>query len=140
MTGALGFWGGGISHSLWIPPKPDCAKEGCGRKPSGEQGSGYYLNGMIPLTCQVDLPQLRELRDASVQHILNISKDGDGILGPALTNATKVNTYWGRMSVVLALQSFCECEGVFAPDAALRQEMEAALVKHHISMARHVAA
>eukprot|EP01049_Picozoa_sp_SAG25_P022186 SAG25_NODE_8680_length_409_cov_1.003226_1_plen_89_part_10 len=31
MTGALGFWGGGISHSLWIPPKPDCAKEGCGR-------------------------------------------------------------------------------------------------------------
>jgi hypothetical protein len=29
-----------------------------------EQGGGYYLNGMLPLSCQVDLPHLRALTNS----------------------------------------------------------------------------
>ena len=109
MTGALGYFGGGISRSLWIDnhingtvlsPAADgtgCSSTGArpfealsaAECPAGcvfvygmrgepntctrddledglgaqeEQGGGYYLNGMIPLSCQVDLPHLRALR------------------------------------------------------------------------------
>ena len=110
MTGALGYFGGGISSSLWIDndindtlsssppaapiscnslgPEPTEARspaecpEGCifvygmrgeansctkddvedGLGAHEEQGGGYYLNGMIPLSCQADLPHLRALR------------------------------------------------------------------------------
>jgi hypothetical protein len=110
MTGALGYFGGGISSSLWIdndingtlssPPPAgaiDCSSlgpdptearsaaecpEGCifvygmrgeantctkddvkdGLGAQEEQGGGYYLNGMIPLSCQADLPHLHALR------------------------------------------------------------------------------
>eukprot|EP01043_Picozoa_sp_COSAG02_P032737 COSAG02_NODE_2201_length_9535_cov_20.999364_11_plen_115_part_00 len=110
MTGALGYFGGGISSSLWIDndingtlsslpradaincsslgPEPNEVRsaaecpEGCvfvygmrgeantctkedvedGLGAHEEQGGGYYLNGMIPLSCQTDLPHLRALR------------------------------------------------------------------------------
>jgi len=44
---------------------------------------------MIPLSCQVDLPHLRRLRDASVEHTLNITREKnhvDGFLGPDIGN------------------------------------------------------
>eukprot|EP01051_Picozoa_sp_SAG22_P000001 SAG22_NODE_1_length_62449_cov_158.689270_1_plen_222_part_00 len=115
MSGALGFWGGGISASLWMPGNARAKK-----KVAGLQGSGYYLNGMIPLSCQADLPRLRQLRDESVEHILNITTSEDGFLGPSLGNGSAhfqkdPDDYWGRMSVVLGLQSFCECQGPYAP-------------------------
>lgn len=110
MTGALGYFGGGISSSLWIDndingtlsslPRADaidCSSlgpdptevssaaecpDGCifvygmrgetntctkddvedGLGAQEEQGGGYYLNGMIPLSCQADLPHLHALR------------------------------------------------------------------------------
>ena len=192
MTGALGYFGGGISTSLWIdnningtaeptvpadPPLPpgDCASTGADSAeaagpsecPRGcsfeygmrgepntckrvgddlgaheEQGGGYYLNGMIPLSCQADLPHLRALRDASATKILR-SVAPDGFLGPELPNVTNdknPDIYWGRMSLVLGLQSFVECVGPFAPQKAAQQAMEAALLKHHIAFQKHVAA
>ena len=82
------------------------------------------------------------LRDASIAKILK-TKSLDGFLGPALPNVTNgknPDTYWGRMSLVLGLQSFVECEGPYAPAKSLQAAMEQALVKHHISFYKHVAA
>ena len=192
MTGALGYFGGGISASLWLEHpngtewlrwagqptageshhdhgdrwaeqpaarEPHSDFESFTRPPTGgsmkkveeelgaqeEQGGGYYLNGMIPLSCQVDLPHLRALRDASIPHILKSVADpeSDGFIGPALpnmTNGKNPDIYWGRMSLVLGLEAFVECTGPFAPPAALQQQLEAALVKHHIAFGKHVAA
>lgn len=106
MTGALGYYGGGISASMWWP--------GNGKKSNGEeQGGGYYINGMFPLSCQGDFPRLRALRDAGAKHIVNFTTDG--FLGPPIvknvSGSLHDDSYWGRMSLVLGLQAFCECEG-----------------------------
>ena len=80
--------------------------------------------------------------DASVSKILKTASP-DGYLGPALPNVTNgknPDIYWGRMSLVLGLQSFVECEGPYAPPKSLQAAMEQALVKHHISFYKHVAA
>ena len=79
------------------------------------------------------------LRDASIAKILK-TKSLDGFLGPALPNVTNgknPDTYWGRMSLVLGLQSFVECEGPYAPAKSLQAAMEQALVRHHISFCRY---
>lgn len=107
MTGALGYYGGGISASMWWP--------GNGEKSNGEeQGGGYYINGMFPLSCQGDFPRLRARRDAGVKHIVNFTTDG--FLGPPIvknvSGSLHDDSYWGRMSLVLGLQAFCECEGL----------------------------
>jgi hypothetical protein len=144
-----------------------------------EQGGGYFLNGMLPLSCQADLPHLRALRcesepepepsahsanaspggavllmsvflmrrsrvrsDASIAKILK-TVSPDGFLGPPLPNVTNgknPDIYWGRMSLVLGLQSYVECEGPFAPAPLEQKAMEQALLKHHIAFQKHVAA
>ena len=48
--------------------------------------------------------------------------------------------YWGRMHAVLALESFAECKGEYAPNATMQAAVEAALLRHYQFMAVQVAA
>lgn len=132
-TGGLGFWpGGGIAESKWLVGKTTNGEE---------QGGEYYMNGLIPLTCQVDAPALRELREASVSKIL-AHVGANGTLGgeiPAGKYSDK-SSYWGRMIIVLALESYAECEGPYAPAKADQDAVVAALVRHHKAIYSRIAA
>ena len=92
----------------------------------GEQGGDYFLNGFMPLTCQVDVgDELRALREATIDKNLLWANQTGGWFGGEIPhgNGSTVPTYWGRMSVVLAFQSYAECEGAYAPTNATAQAM-----------------
>ena len=99
------------------------------------------MNGLVPLSCQVDAPELRALRDASVAKIL-AHVGANGTLGGDLPEGKydAKESYWGRMIIVLALESFAECVGPFAPPAAQQRAVEDALVRHHRTIYRRMAA
>lgn len=129
MTGFLPFGADDFKNSMWIAGKT-------GR--SDEQGGEYYMNGMIPLSCQIDVPELRELREASIAKILH-TQASDGIFGSLPHGDHNVkHDYWGRMIIVLALESYVECDGKFGPNATMKQAVEAALVAHHKGIHKRV--
>jgi len=141
MTLGLGFWAsGGIADDYCVDPSLNgtvIMKPG-----KGQQGGEYDLNGTIPLSCQVDQPLLRRLREASIVKILNTTHSG-GYLGPPVpANGTKSSgdSYWRKMILVLALESYVECEGPFAPSKTMQAKVETALVKHYIAMYKMVVA
>lgn len=99
------------------------------------------MNGLIPLTCQIDIPLLRQLREASILKILS-TQSRNGTLGGDVSNvigSTK-NTYWGRMIIVLALESYVECAGPYAPSSEMQAKVEAALLRHHQAIYTQMAA
>ena len=65
LTGSLPYWAGGFKNTEWVGATTDTRGD--------EQGGEYYMNGMIPLSCQIDTPKLRELREVSVAKILRVS-------------------------------------------------------------------
>ena len=67
-----------------------------------------WLAGMFPLTCQIDTPELRDIRDRAVEKILR-TVGHNGTIGGDVPFSPTVNKkidYWGRMHAVLALESF----------------------------------
>ena len=83
-----------------------------------EQGGEYFINGMYPLTCQIDIPELREIREASVHKILhqagrNGTIGGDVAWGPVIS---RQDSYWGSMIAIHALETYVECVGPYAPN------------------------
>ena len=110
----------------------------------GEQGGGYFLNGFMPLTCQVDVgDELRALREATIDKNLLWANQTGGWFGGEIPhgNGSTVPTYWGRMSVVLAFQSYAECEGAYAPTNATAQAMvQDALLTYHKLIGARIAA
>jgi hypothetical protein len=129
-TGGLAVWpGGGISGNRYMPDTDN--HEG------GMQGGEYFINGMFPLTCLIDIPVLRDYRERSVRKILHNSNGPNGTLLGEIPwqNTTNVkNDYWGRMIAPLALQTYIECVGPYAPNATMKAEVEAALVRHFQAM------
>lgn len=94
------------------------------------------------MTCQIDAPELRAIRDLAVAKILkHVGRNGTigGDIPWTARSGNKIN-YWGRMHAVLALESFAECTGKFAPSAAVQAEVEAALLRHYQFMRDQVAA
>ena len=49
-------------------------------------------------------------------------------------------SYWGRMIIVLALQSYAECVGTFAPAPDRQAAVEQALLRHHSAIAARMRA
>ena len=102
LTGGLATWkGGGISQSKYMPSS---------NTGGGEQGGEYYINGMYPLTCQIDVPELREIREQSIAKILK-DVGPNGTIGgdvPYGKFDKKIN-YWGsaRYSEVTSWPSRC---------------------------------
>ena len=128
-TFGLGFWsGGGISASKWLADPKKTGGE--------EQGGEYFMNGFVPLTCQVDSAAMRDLREAAITKILG-AVGSTGMLGgdiPRDVDYDQNENYWGRMIIALALQSYAECEGPYAPNATAQDAVVDALVVHHKAM------
>lgn len=137
LTGVLPFWHNILAapyyQSIWIA--------GTGPFNRDEQEGEYYMNGMIPLSCQIDAPKLRELREASITKIL-AGVDKHGMLGLPVTPGKTVGkqNYWNSMIIVLALESYCECTGPYAPAMAKQAKVEAALIAHYKATHTQVAA
>ena len=97
---------------------------------------------MYPLTCQIDAPDLRQIRERSVDKILR-HVGPNGTLGGEIPDTAISNgkiDYWGRMIAVLALQTYVECTGAFAPNATKQSAVEAALLRHYKTMHDQIAA
>lgn len=93
---------------------------------------GYYLQGAVPLSYQIDDPNLTALRKKFLGYILghqNISSDGAGWIGPPSTH-TDPHDYWSQYDIVQALEFFAEAE----PSAAA--SVHAALLAHHRAVYR----
>ncbi len=92
----------------------------------------YYLNGLVPLSFQLDDPHLTALRTSYIDYIL-AHQHPSGWLGHAVPwNATApsavphgVNEYWPKYLAVNALQSYAE-----ASPPAEAQRVVKALVRH----------
>jgi hypothetical protein len=91
----------------------------------------FMRAGLIPLTCQVDVPMLRQLRDDSILKILKTQSKNGMFGGDVAPSGSQKNTYWGRMIIVLALEAYVECTGPYAPSPDMQAKVEAALLRHH---------
>ncbi len=140
-----GFTGGctvspvcGIMQSKWLANDDYDVNKG------NEQGGGYFLNGFMPLTCQVDVgDELRAYREATIDKNLRWANETGGWFGGEIPhgNGSTAPNYWGRMHVMLAFESYAECEGAFAPTNATAQAMvQDALVTYHKLIAARIAA
>ena len=138
-TGGLASWDqAGIAGNVYLPGTDSC-------KIAGLQGGEYFLNGVFPLTCEIDVPELRDIRDRSVAKILHCtahSSVNGTLMGdiPWTKGSNEKNNYWGRMIIVFALQTYIECVGPYAPDAEMKAKVEAALVRHYQAMYAHMKA
>ena len=132
-TGGLAVWlGGGIAENCYMPFATGSVHAKCGM-----QGGEYFINGMFPLTAIIDVPALRDIRERSVGRILRWTNGPNGTLMGEIpwTNRTNDNSdYWGRMIAVLALQTYVESVGPYAPNATMKARVEAALVRHYYAM------
>jgi hypothetical protein len=92
----------------------------------------YYLNGLVPLSYQLDDPHLTALRTSYIEYILS-HQHPSGWLGHAVPrNATApsavphgVNEYWPKYLAINALESYAEAS---PPEEA--QRVIAALIRH----------
>ena len=85
---------------------------------------------------------MRALREAAVGKILADVGD-DGMLGgeiPRDKDYDQNENYWGRMIIALALESYAECVGPYAPNATAQAAVVDALVAHHKAMHAQIAA
>jgi hypothetical protein len=118
-----------LNHSAWVT-------NSSGSEP--QQFMSYYLNGLIPLSHQVDDAQLNALRERYVGYILDHQDAKTGWLGPpiprnatgfpnghCLPGAPMCHDYWSKYLMVEALESYAEAA---APQVAER--VVEALLRH----------
>jgi hypothetical protein len=106
LSGQLPTFWNYFNDSKWLGTK--------GSEP--EQFIPYYINGLFPLSFQIDDPNLSALRDRYVEYILghqNVTGppgNESGWLGPPITAASGVNAhnYWSKYLAVQAFQSYAE--------------------------------
>ena len=135
LTGGAASWPGvGINVGRYMPTG--------GGNTGEEQGGEYYINGMYPLTCQIDIPELRDIRERSVHKILHQTGRNGTIGGDIAWAATpsRQDSYWGSMIAILALETYVECVGPYAPNATQKEAVETALLRHYSHMRDQVAA
>ena len=134
ISGQLPFFWHYLNWTDWM---------GTGKDPYGREGGAprqflpYYLNGLIPLSYQVDDPNLVMLRHRYMTHILATQMNASGgsalantstWLGPAVTNPLE---YMTKYDAVEAVES--HVEGLLSRNAS-REEVQPildALVAHH---------
>ena len=136
-SGQLPYFWNYFNKSAWVNPP---GTKG-GSKP--EQFVPYYLNGLVPLSYQVDEPDanLAGIRDRYVQFILAaaeakpLSADGGRWLGDDVArgdqgDAKNAEGYWSKYPAVLALEQYAEATQL-AGNSSERDRVLAALVLHH---------
>ena len=120
LSGQLPYFWQYFNQSAWMGGK--------GKDP--QQFLPYYLQGMVPLSYQIDDTNLRELREQYIAFILaNQSSRADGWLGPSVS-ASDPHEYWSKYDMIQALEYYAEAE----PEGAAT--VRAALVRHHAALFR----
>jgi hypothetical protein len=120
ISGQLPYFWEYFNKSAWMGEK--------GRDP--QQFLPYYLQGMIPLSYQVDDSNLEALREEYIDFILaNQSGRTDGWLGPPVKSSDP-HEYWSKYDMIEALEYFAEAE------PSRGAEIKASLVRHHAALFR----
>eukprot|EP01050_Picozoa_sp_SAG11_P003016 SAG11_NODE_162_length_13962_cov_19.035562_5_plen_210_part_00 len=120
ISGQLPYFWEYFNQSAWMGET--------GRDP--EQFLPYYLQGMIPLSYQVEDDNLNQLREQYVAFILaNQTGRADGWLGPVVTSSDP-HEYWSKYDMIEALEYYAEAE----PEGAAA--VRASLVRHHAALFR----
>ena len=101
----------GLSGQLpyfWVYFNQTAWMGGKGKDP--EQFLPYYLQGMIPLSYQLEDANLVQLREQYIAYILaNQSSRADGWLGPPVESSDP-HEYWSKYDMIEALEFFAEAE------------------------------
>ena len=79
---------------------------------------------MIPLSFQIDDPNLTQLRERYVAYILQ-HQDNSGWLGPPVSPNSTAKEYWGKYDAIQALEYYAE------GNASAMPLVKAALMRHH---------
>lgn len=105
LSGQLPWFWSFFNESKWLG----------GDKGEPEQFIPYYINGMFPLSYQVDDPNLSAIRDRYVEYILSHqivtnTSEPRGWLGPNIPNSTSdsAHNYWSKYLAVQGFQSYAE--------------------------------
>jgi hypothetical protein len=118
LSGQLPYFWLYFNQSAWMGEK--------GRDP--QQFLPYYLQGMIPLSYQLDDANLVRLREQYIAYILaNQTSRTDGWLGPPVKSSDP-KEYWSKYDMIEALEFFAEAE----PKRG--SEVKASLVRHHAAL------
>jgi hypothetical protein len=123
MTGQLPKFWHYLNHSDWM---------GSSKDPYGREGGAprqflpYYLNGLLPLSYQVDDDNLAALREKYMGYILGAQNasgsPAQGWLGPALSNPLE---YMTKYDAVQAIEAYAEAE------PTKKAMIVGALIAHH---------
>lgn len=119
LSGQLPYFWSYVNHSMWV---------GGTSHESPAQFIPYYLNGLVPLSYQVEDDNLNAIRDRYLSYILNQQNisEGCGWLGPDVTlGGNGPREYWSKYLAVEAFESYAEAE----PEA--KDKVVAALLAHH---------
>ena len=120
LSGQLPYFWKYFNETAWMGEK--------GQDP--QQFLPYYLQGMIPLSYQLDDANLVRLREQYIAYILNNqSSRADGWLGPPVKSSDP-KEYWSKYNMIEALEFFAEAE----PQRGA--EVKASLMRHHAALYR----
>jgi len=93
---------------------------------------GYYLNGLVPLSYQLDDTNLVRIRERHVTHILDAQAQDGTWLGPSIPahsapgSNSPAHNYWSKHFAIVSIQSYYEASPANADKRTL-----VALVEHH---------
>ena len=123
LSGQLPYFWHYLNYSTWTGSERDpYGREGG----SADQFMSYYLNGLVPLSYQVDDANLVALRTRYLTHILSqqntTGSPPAGWLGVGVGNPLE---YWPKYLSIEAIESWAEAE------LTMRPKIVAALVAHH---------
>eukprot|EP00935_MAST-01C_sp_MAST-1C-sp1_P001190 g1190.t1 len=117
LSGQLPWFWNYFNDSAWLGGK--------GSEP--EQFIPYYLNGLVPLSYQVEDENIASIRKHHVDYILQHQDNATGWLGkPVANNEASAHNYWSKYLAIQALESYAEAN----PEDA-KQRVEPALLRHH---------
>jgi hypothetical protein len=124
LSGQLPYFWHYLNYSTWTGDAHE--KDPYGREGgSPDQFMSYYLNGLVPLSYQVDDDNLKALRERFLPHIIaEQNTTGDppaGWLGVGVGNPLE---YWPKYLAIEAIESWAEAE------PTLRPKLVAALAAH----------